>query len=128
MPRATPFKRKRRRAFRSTANKRTANRQLAIMKRSARITLNSRSGGFLGIEDKFVDHFEVNKDINVTWDVLDPGTFLSIGGAAQNTSQNGRDGRRFAINAIFFRGYITLPLEESNVNPRAASISRIILV
>ncbi len=131
MPRGAPFKRKRRRNFRSTANKRTASGQLALMKRNQNMALtiiaNARSGGFIGLENKFHD-FSHNGSMSLTWSNEDPTTRLCISSVPQNDSATGRDGRVYHITSLFVRGYINELTLESQTGPIKESAVKLVMV
>ncbi len=91
---------------------------------------NIRTGGYLAIENKFVDYNVTAKVIGATWagGELDDATALSLSAAGQGDSESQRDGRVYTINSIHLRGAISQLNVESQTTPLADIIVRLVLV
>lgn len=68
---------------------------------------NARTGGFLGLENKFLDSELTSTALSVAWTVLNPtatGCVDSLSVPAQGDGFENRDGRKYQINSIHIRG------------------------
>lgn len=76
---------------------------------------NIRTGGFLGIENKFVDYEVTATAISATvaGSERDP-TPGCLSAVAQGDGENQRDGRRYKMNSIHVRGEVLLPADASS--------------
>ncbi len=90
---------------------------------------NVRTGGFAGLENKFVD-YTVSTGMSATWagGELDDSTALSLSAAAQGDGESQRDGRTYYINSVHLRGTITQPSVESQTVPAPDVVVRLCLV
>jgi len=87
---------------------------LAIPSSGARPNLSSfrqrnmRTGGFLGIEKKFVDYEYGPTAISATWAGAesDPTTALCLNVTAQGDGQNQHEGRAYKLNRLQIRGRV----------------------
>ncbi len=72
---------------------------------------NVRTGGFLGIETKFLDASIASTVMSTQWvgGELDPAA-NSLGAIAQGDGESDRDGRKCTITSIHVRGHIELTL------------------
>lgn len=74
-------------------------------------TSNLRTGGFLGIEKKFIDYTFPDTVLPATLAgaEADPATALSISVCAQGDGESNRDGRKNIITDIGIKGHVKLP-------------------
>ncbi len=91
---------------------------------------NVRTGGFIGLEKKFVDATRAAAAMSATWAVLAPsaGIVSCLTAPAIGTSEEQRDGRTFTIHSIHVKGFVTTPTAESQTAPMNDIEYRIILV
>ena len=93
------------RAVAAEATRRIRERRLAE-KRQPR--LNTRTGGFLGIEKKFVDYSVVGSTVamNSGWASCeyDPATVNQLCGVAQGDGESQRDGKNYIIKDLMISG------------------------
>ena len=92
-PRSTPRRNVRRRLF----SPRSTPRRMP--------NANPRTGGFLGLEKKFIDSSLSNTDLSSSWAVYDP-TGDSLAPIAEGDGENSRDGRRAIVKELFIHGQI----------------------
>ncbi len=89
---------------------------------------NNRSGGFMGLEMKFVD-FEVAADnFASAWSTMQDGTIKCISGVAQGDGESNRDGRKYLIHSIHVKARIEVPVTESQTGPQQDLLGRICIV
>ncbi len=90
---------------------------------------NLRVGGFMGIENKFVD-YEVAATIDNSWagNEIEDGTALSLSAVAQGDGESNRDGRRMEMLSVHLKGFVTLNCVETNASPTDSEVVRLILV
>lgn len=73
---------------------------------------NQRTGGFLGMENKFYDTVLANKVLTAPTDgsgaEIDPATHNCISAPAQGDGEQNRDGRKMVINNVFVNGMLRL--------------------
>lgn len=85
-------------------------RQLALSSRQNSILMNPRTGGFLGIEKKFMDTFLATTQIagpsDCTGGELDPATMNCLNGVAQGDGESQRDGKNYMIKSLHFLGRV----------------------
>lgn len=70
---------------------------------------NLRSGGFLGIEEKFLDTFQAAQlptPADCTGGEIDPTTYNCLNAVAQGDGESNRDGKNYVITSIHFRGTV----------------------
>lgn len=75
---------------------------------AARAPTNYRTGGFEGLEKKFVDYEYVggNMSHTVAGSEVDPATVNCLNAVAQGDGESQRDGRRCTITSVHVSGYI----------------------
>lgn len=97
---------------------------------TATIARNLRTGGFLGIENKFVDYRVDDDAFTNVWagGEMEDGTALSVSAVAQGVGESQRDGRKYSINSVFIRGTLEIPSSESEMTPRPDFVARVALV
>lgn len=100
-------------------------------RQAARRRANPRSGGFLGIESKFVD-YEYDAAVNkaVVGGEADPATALSLSVMAQGDGESQRDGRKCIVTSVQVTGVVELDfLNDGNSTAlgKAATV-RVVLV
>ncbi len=98
-------------------------RAAAIQRRNIRI------GGFVGIENKFVD-YERSTNVDVSWagNELDDTTALSLSAIAQGDGESQRDGRRVDLLSVHVKGLVNVIAAEAATAPQNSGIMRLILV
>lgn len=86
-----------------------ASRALMIAARRTVPMANPRSGGYLGIENKFVD-YEYDAAISqaVAGGEADPAAVLSLSAMAQGDGESQRDGRKCVLTSVQLSGYCEL--------------------
>ncbi len=93
-----------------------------------RILSNVRTGGFIGMENKFVD-IETDSDaFATTWSTMEDGTNSNISGVAQGIGESQRIGRKYTITSIHIRCLVHTAASEAQPNPQSAFRGRICLV
>lgn len=85
-------------------------RSIARLRRN-RLPLNIRTGGFLGLENKFYDTSIAYTSFSAaeTWQLFNPGTVNCISAPAQGDGESNRDGRKFVITSMHIKGAWRLP-------------------
>lgn len=71
--------------------------------------LNKRTGGFIGLENKFADYGFAVTTVSNVWTSDNPTTVDCISAVAQGDSENERDGRVYHINSIHLKGIVGYP-------------------
>ncbi len=91
---------------------------------------NLRIGGFIGIENKFVDFERPLTGLATTWagSELDEATALSISSIAQGNGESNRDGRVANLLSVHLKGLLRLASQEAQVDPDFGGTVRLILV
>lgn len=117
-PRRTGMKRKRQ----SSASSRRTRQRTTYKK------MNARTGGFLGIETKFID-YEYNALVqqSLVGSLAVPATALALNAVAQGDGESDRDGRKCTTTALHMRGYVQIDKNATGVDPLTASV-RIVVV
>ncbi len=92
---------------------------------------NYRTGGFLGIENKFLDTELTAVNLTAAWVSLNPtgtGCTDSISVPSQGDGESDRDGRKYTIDSIMVRGHfrIAASLEDQAV-PQGDIACRVIV-
>ncbi len=126
MSSARSFKKRRYKATRGTRKK-------PYVPSSVRkvITRNVRTGGYVDIENKFLDTENVNDNFTTTWDTMDPddaGTVQCVSAVAQGDGESNRDGRVYHINSLHMQGRFSVNAVESAAFPGTDLIARIVVV
>lgn len=93
-PTNTPRRRVRRRLFPPTPRP------------TPRRRLNARTGGFLGMEKKFVDHSLGNTALTSSWALYDPTSLNHLTSIAQGDGESNRNGRKAIVKQLFMHGQI----------------------
>lgn len=93
-------------------------------------TRNIRTGGFEGIENKYVDYSVNAQALATAWTSgeLDPATTLCLNAVTQGTGQSQRDGMVQTINAVHIKGFLQAAATESITTPPSDMIVRLALV
>lgn len=91
---------------------------------------NLRTGGFLGIENKYVDYSVSAQALATAWTSgeLDPATALCLNTVTQGTGQSQRDGRVQTVNAVHIKGFLQAAATESITTPPSDMLVRLALV
>ncbi len=90
--------------------------------------LNLRTGGFLGIENKFVD-FQTDSDaFALTWARMEDATFDSVSGIVQGNGESQRIGRKVTLTSIHIKYRVFANAVESQTAPQPDLVGRLVLV
>lgn len=92
------------------------------------VYMNNRTGGFIGLENKFIDLAVESDAFATSWATMEDATAKSISAVAQGDTENTRDGRIYHINSIHVRMRIHKVAAEAGVNPLPQLHGRVILV
>lgn len=94
-----------------------ATKRTSQVLRNARAIANIRTGGFMGLELKFLDTGRKDKTILAATDWIgtsvDPATELCLNSVGQGTSESQRLGRHFKMKSLYVTGQVTLPANSS---------------
>ncbi len=93
--------------------------------------VNVRTGGYIDIENKFLDLERVSDNFTTTWDTMDPddaGTIQCLSAVAQGDGESNRDGRVYHINSLHMQGTVTVNATEQSLFPGTDLIARIVVV
>lgn len=89
---------------------------------------NTRIGGFVDMESKFVD-IETNGDpFAITWATMENATALCISGVAQGDGESERDGRVYHLTSIHVKYIIHTLAVESSGTPLPTVHGRVCIV
>lgn len=90
---------------------------------------NARTGGFIGLEKKFVDRVLTSSVLTNVWTTgeHDPAT-TGLSPVAQGDGESNRDGRRYEIHSIQITGFVQTTSQKANSIPPADVVVRIALV
>ncbi len=91
---------------------------------------NIRIGGFMGIENKFVDYELDVTTVDASWsgNELEDGTALSLSSIAQGDGESQRDGRQVQLLSVHLKGWLDMAQTEAVTAPSDGGIARLILV
>ncbi len=94
------------------------------------IVSNVRTGGFMGIEKKFVDYTVSNDPFTSVWagGEMEDATALSLSAVAQGDGESQRDGRMYTIHSVFVKGFLRTASQESQTAPITDAVARLALV
>lgn len=97
--------------------------------RGPRRMLNARTGGFRGIENKFVDYSLAGGEVlnTVAGSLHDPSQGC-LNAISQGDGENQRDGRKCTLTSIYIRGDIQLSSRDEATQPPTPQCVRIALV
>lgn len=119
---------KRRRIFRAgpSAKRSRTVRSYSVRRRRR----NIRTGGFLGIENKFVDYEKTSTNTTnaVAGGEIDPGTVLCLNGVAQGDGESQRDGRKYKMNSLHITGRLNLAANTDGANLQSSVNTRLVVV
>lgn len=91
---------------------------------------NVRTGGFVDVENKFLDCSYPQTALPTSWTAINPagvGCTGSISVPAQGDGESERDGRVYYINSVHVKGLINVDASESDAGPTGNNLVRIIL-
>lgn len=95
-------------------------------------SLNMRTGGFLGMTQKFYDTAVVSTAIGAPPDAsggeVDPATVLTISAPARGDTEQDRDGDRMIIKSAYVNGVIRVPAQTDQTAADVAGIVYVALV
>lgn len=89
---------------------------------------NARTGGFQGIEMKFIDIESVDDAFATTWATMEDGTNDVLSGIVQGNGESQRIGRKVQIHSIHLKCFVATDSVETNGTPAADVIGRYCLV
>lgn len=95
---------------------------------SVSVLTNPRSGGFIGLESKFLDCTKNSTNVTAAWTTFSPtaGCTNSISVPARGTGESEREGRAYKITSVHIKGEITLASAESQAAPRDPQPTRLV--
>ncbi len=96
--------------------KRTRGR-IRVQRRGRGFRRNIRTGGFLGIENKFIDGEITATNFATTWGTLEDATTDALPIPAIGNTESTRIGRVYHINSIHLKGQLTMIASESTTAP-----------
>lgn len=111
----------------SSRSSRDRKRRRSERKRRRRYT-NPRTGGYLGIEKKYVD-YEYNAAIvgSVAGAEADPSTYLALNAIQQGDGQSNRDGFQVDLLSLHLQGHVLFS-GVSSASPITTPMARILVV
>ncbi len=89
---------------------------------------NARTGGFVDIENKFLDLELTSTALSSTWAAYNPTTADCISATAIGNTESTRDGRVYYINSVHLKGSIRATTLESQTGPISDLLARIVVV
>lgn len=124
---------------RSRSVSRTRNRSRARFRSSrsrppqrVRFNQNQRIGGFIGLENKFHDSSLMSKALSIATTAiggeLDPATANCFNGITIGDTESTRDGRKYTITSINFKGNLRIPKATNQSQLRDQGIAFLALV
>lgn len=93
-----------------------------------RAASNRRTGGFIGLENKFIDTEINNEALTTSWATHEQATFDSLSATAIGDTESTRDGRVYHINSLHFKYRYRIPATEAQVTPPVQQNVRLLLV
>lgn len=111
--------------YRSPYKKAAFARKPIMSSRSA----NVRTGGFIDIENKFLDTERTSYQFAASWNAINPssGCTGAISVPAQGDGESARDGRVYYIKSVHVKGMLRIAAYESQTGPVTPVRARIIL-
>lgn len=88
---------------------------------------NKRTGGFIGMENKFVD-YSYSSTVSNAWTADNPTTTDCISAVAQGDGESSRDGRAYSINSVHIHGTVLHPVDTDKATPIDGDAMRIVVV
>jgi len=120
-----------RRRYQLTLRSRVASAAHERRRRATVATLNSRTGGLLGVESKFYDTYStgvVAESVNMALMQVDPPLLGCVSAPAEGDGANQRDGRRILITSIQLKVNIYVLNSITGVAPANQSRAMVSLV
>lgn len=96
--------------------------------RKRRASRLARTGGFTGLELKFMNTERSTTTLTTSWAHYNDGTMQCLNGLVQNSTESGRIGRRVQIHSIHIRGFFNTLANLSNAVPQGSHLVRVLLV
>lgn len=95
-----------------------------------RRSVNYRTGGFMGIENKFIDYTLNSGTLTSSWAGAEhnPTTIDCLSAVAQGDGESSRDGRKYAVNSVHLQGQVSHLAAESETVPAPDIIVKVALV
>lgn len=103
-------------------------RTAQVAQARSRAVMNPRTGGFLGLEFKFVDYTNLGQAVTTTPAFVDDGTALALNSIATGDTESARDGRKVTCRSVHVRGYLGTGRQEAQVAPIDDVCVRVLLV
>lgn len=103
---------------------------LVVVPQQNRFRSNSRTGGFLGVEYKFLDTELVGAGLTTSWNTHNPtgtGCTNSLSVPQQGDGESQRDGKNYVITSIHLRGSVWIEQQEAQAAPESQHRIRVIL-
>ncbi len=88
---------------------------------------NRRTGGYIGMERKFLDDEMDASTIAITWGEHNPATRKCLSSVAEGTGESERIGRHHAIDSLYIRGNINTAVGEAQTSPQTDALVRVII-
>lgn len=91
---------------------------------------NARTGGFVDVENKFLDSELTLTATTTTWQALNPagtGCTNSLSVPAQGDGESERDGRVYYIKSLHLRGSVQMTASESDNGPQGPAYTRVVV-
>lgn len=89
---------------------------------------NRRTGGYVDLENKFIDFEIVDSATSTAWATHEDGTALCISATAIGDSESNRNGRVYHINSVHLKGFISKAAAESVTAPIDDRLWRVCVV
>lgn len=89
---------------------------------------NVRTGGFQGLEKKFVDTVVTGDAFTGNWATIEDATLDSISGIAQGNGESQRIGRKVLLHSVHIKCIVRRSTVESNATPQGDITGRLCLV
>ncbi len=102
-------------------------RQQAMKRRRNGRRANERRIAFLSIESKFFDTEHTANAFATTWVTEEPAT-TNLTAVAQGDGESNRDGRKYIIDSIHIKGFLSTAPQEAVVTPLPDIVCRLVLV
>lgn len=94
---------------------------------------NTRTAGFLGIENKFYDTAvssptSISSAAALTGGEIDPSTILTLSAPAQGNGEENRDGRQIVVTSVNVKGGVKIPAQSGQTGADDGTVIFVALV
>lgn len=89
---------------------------------------NKRTGGFLGLEKKFLDTTFASANLTASWAFYEDATMLCLNGTATGNTESTRDGRQIRAKQLVIRGSVYMPSTLASATLSGGNVVRIMVV